>query len=115
MRNELDNQGVGECSKPMWSGMGIPAGHCGKPAYGKQIQGKTFRNRFTNEIMSVDGRCTLFVPRLACPNHGGPRVRTFMDGNKWCAVKPDFVDLMESPAGFGDTREEAIKELGVSE
>lgn len=39
-----------------------------------------------------------------------------MDGNQWCATREDFVDLQESPAGFGDTCLEALaalcKELG---
>jgi len=29
------------------------------------------------------------------------------DGNQWCAVGPDFINLQESPAGFGDTQKEA--------
>ena len=33
------------------------------------------------------------------------------DGNKICAVRPDFLDLMKSPAGFGETAEEAMAEL----
>jgi hypothetical protein len=33
------------------------------------------------------------------------------DGNSWVAVGPDFVDLQRSPAGFGDTQEEAVREL----
>ncbi|HWE19947.1 MAG TPA: hypothetical protein VG758_22660 [Hyphomicrobiaceae bacterium] len=32
-------------------------------------------------------------------------------GDTWCAVGPEFVDLQRSPAGFGNTREEAVKEL----
>ena len=27
----------------------------------------------------------------------------FKDGNSWCAVGPNFVDLQESVAGFGGT------------
>jgi len=39
----------------------------------------------------------------------------FRDGDQWCATGKDFVDLQESPAGFGDTKGEAIRELlGVS-
>jgi hypothetical protein len=33
------------------------------------------------------------------------------DGGVWCAVGPDFLDLVQSPAGFGNTREEAVREL----
>jgi len=35
----------------------------------------------------------------------------FADGNMWCAVRPEFTDLMESPAGFGETQELARLEL----
>ncbi len=38
------------------------------------------------------------------------------DGNAWCATRRDFVNLQESPAGFGSTALEAMaalcKELG---
>jgi hypothetical protein len=34
-----------------------------------------------------------------------------MDGDVWLAVGPEFVDLQRSPAGFGNTREEAVREL----
>jgi hypothetical protein len=33
------------------------------------------------------------------------------DRGVWLAVGPEFVDLVRSPAGFGDTREEAVREL----
>jgi hypothetical protein len=33
------------------------------------------------------------------------------DGDAWCAVGPEFLDLQMSPAGFGDTKEEAVKTL----
>lgn len=32
----------------------------------------------------------------------------FKDGNAWCAVGPNFVNLQESDAGFGDTPERAF-------
>lgn len=35
----------------------------------------------------------------------------FMDGNQWCATTPEFVNLQESPAGFGDTPSAAIEKL----
>jgi hypothetical protein len=34
-----------------------------------------------------------------------------MDGDKWCAKSPSFVDLQESPAGFGGTCLAALSEL----
>ncbi len=33
------------------------------------------------------------------------------DGDKWCATYTDFINLQESPAGFGDTQEEAKADL----
>jgi hypothetical protein len=35
----------------------------------------------------------------------------FKDGNMWCCVHGDFVNLQESPAGFGKTFEEALANL----
>lgn len=35
----------------------------------------------------------------------------FMDGDKWMAVRGDFINLAESPAGFGDTMTQAMNEL----
>jgi hypothetical protein len=32
----------------------------------------------------------------------------FRDGKRWCAVRPDFVDLQASPSGFGAGPEQAI-------
>ena len=34
-----------------------------------------------------------------------------MDGNQWCAHYEDFINLQESPCGFGDTQEKARQEL----
>lgn len=35
------------------------------------------------------------------------------DGSKWMAVYEDFINLVESHAGFGDTQEEAVNALKV--
>jgi hypothetical protein len=44
-------------------------------------------------------------------------IRLDMDGNKWCATGPGFTNLQEFPAGFGDTKLEAMaglaKDMGV--
>ena len=53
---ELDANGVGKCSVPMWSG-GVPAGFCDEPAYGKPLRGGGYG----------------YIPGLACPEHGGPK------------------------------------------
>lgn len=34
-----------------------------------------------------------------------------LDGNQWCAHRKDFINLQESPAGFGLTKLEAMAEL----
>lgn len=104
---ELNEFGEGKCSVPMWQ-MGGPAGFCDEPAYGERPPGKMYRNAWTGEEMRLDGRYNGYVPGLACHGHGGPEFRTFVDGNTWCAVKQDFVNLQESRAGFGSTRQEAI-------
>lgn len=108
----LDEYGEGKCSVPMWSG-GCPAGFCDKPAYGTRPPG-VVRRRWDGFEYRDDGLYPGYVPALACPDHGGPSIRTFKDGNAWAAVHPDFRNLQESPAGFGDTPEEAIKALLTS-
>jgi len=35
----------------------------------------------------------------------------YRDGNAWCAVNLDFINLQESPVGFGPTIEEAFAAL----
>ena len=37
--------------------------------------------------------------------------RLIKDGTAWCATPPGFIDLQSSPAGFGDTQEQAVKAL----
>ena len=38
-------------------------------------------------------------------------IRVFKDGTAWCAVYSDFKSLHESPAGFGHTRDDAVRDL----
>ena len=35
----------------------------------------------------------------------------FRDGNTWCCVWGDFINVQESPVGFGDTQDEACMAL----
>lgn len=35
----------------------------------------------------------------------------YLDGNMWCAVDSDFINLQESNAGFGTTPVEALTNL----
>lgn len=105
-----DNEtGEGKCSVPMWMG-GCPAGTCGERAFGKRPNSRIHRAWWGDE-MREDGRYNGHVPNLACPMHGGPRERVFKDGNSFCAVMPDFINLQESIAGFGPTQEVAVIEL----
>lgn len=107
----VDELGFGKCSVPMWSG-GCPAGFCDQPAFGNFIPGEQFRDG-QGEMRRYDGKYNGYVPGLACVRHSGPAERVFMDGNAWCAVLPDFIDLQASPAGFGATPEEARLALAV--
>lgn len=38
-------------------------------------------------------------------------IKIYMDGNAFCATRSDFINLQESPCGFGDNYLEAISEL----
>ena len=38
-------------------------------------------------------------------------MRTYKDGDQWCAVGSNFVNLQESTAGFGNTRDDAVEHL----
>lgn len=35
----------------------------------------------------------------------------FKDGDAWCCVRGDFIDLQQSPAGFGETMDAALNSL----
>ena len=105
----LNADGIGKCSVPMWMG-GCPAGFCDNDAYGAPLPAETYRTSW-GEIKRWDGRPVMHISGLACPQHGGPKTRVYKDGSAWCAVHPDFINLQESPAGFGDTPEAARKAL----
>lgn len=108
--NKLNADGIGRCSVPMWMN-GCPSGHCDEPAYGERPVCRQWYNAYSGDMMREDGRYSGYVPDLACSMHGGPTSRVFMDGNAWCAVRPDFINLQESPAGFGETPEAARNQL----
>ena len=109
----LGDDGTGKCSVPMWAG-GAPAGFCDRTAYGDPIPATNrILNIHTGLMQRIDGRYDGFVPGLACPGHGGPKTRVFIDGNQYCAVSRDFTNLQESPAGFGDTPAKARAQLAL--
>ena len=39
------------------------------------------------------------------------RAKLFKDGDQWCVARADFINLQESPAGFGSTCLEALADL----
>lgn len=41
----------------------------------------------------------------------GNGVQVYKDGDSWCAVNADFINIQESHIGFGDTPDEAVKDL----
>ena len=101
----LDENGRGLCSVPMFCGG--PAGFCDQEAFGEPPPTRWVWSHAQGRTVREDGRYSGYVPALACPAHGGPRTRVFRDGDAWCAVRADFTNLQESPAGFGDAPETA--------
>lgn len=55
-------------------------------------------------VESIEGKGDRFFTAEVAP-------KTYRDGDQWCAVMADFINLQESPAGFGDTREDARQDL----
>lgn len=111
---QVNELGEGKCSVPMWCN-GMDAGFCDRPAYGERPPAGKVIRRFDGSDYRLDGLYAGYVPGLACSIHGGPSVRTFMDGDAWCAVGPDFINLQESHAGFGPAREAAIAALRLNQ
>lgn len=96
---------TGKCSVPLFGGYG-PEGFCDRPAYGEQYQGRLSQFFGNNRAP--------YAPSLCCKIHGGAGeedVRMIRDGNMWCAFDPDFENLQESVAAFGETQEIALANL----
>jgi hypothetical protein len=107
--HETLTNGVGKCSVPMWIG-GAPGGFCDQPAFGERPPGVT-KTRWDGYEYRDDGRYPGYVPALACPVHGGPRLVTQQDGNAWMAALPGFTNVQECETGWGDTEETAVADL----
>ena len=103
----------GKCSRPMWQ-MGMQC-FCDEPAWGEQYtEGSTHAPFYDPPGRGPSGNYQPYVPSLACKGHGGPGpddIRFVRDGNMWCAFMPDFENLQESHAGFGETQAEAERDL----
>ena len=41
----------------------------------------------------------------------GTGIQVKKDGDQWCATQSDFINLQESPAGFGNSPKEAVDAL----
>lgn len=116
---ETELKPEGTCRVPMWMG-GLPAGHCGEPAWGEYIPGPTFKDAWTGEVRRLDGKYHGYVSGLACPKHGGPEPgapRVLQDGYSdqgrpmYFAFYPDFINLQESPAAFSTKPWVAVEKL----
>lgn len=60
--------------------------------------------------------CPCSADNFACsagpiPDWWNTGVQVYMDGDMWCAVGPDFINLQESHAGFGKTPRAAVDAL----
>lgn len=93
LHKELNDQGYGKCSIPMWQG-GMPAGFCDHIAFG--FRTKEGKRRY-------DG----YVMYLACYGHGGPQYNQsipkdaphhFGDPCIYCGIPYDDVAVGPCPA-----------------
>jgi hypothetical protein len=74
---------LGLCSVPMWRS-GLPAGICGKKAYGYRPPSRQWMNYASGEMMRTDLKYNGYVPGLACSTHGGPDAKEVV--MKGCSV-----------------------------
>jgi hypothetical protein len=72
----VDANGVGKCSVPMWSG-GVPGGFCDDVAYGRQEPNQRRYGELDWQRKWIAGYCS----GLACYAHGGPSCQTTRSGN----------------------------------
>lgn len=61
----------------------------------------------------VKGKCPGHAKSMATAGSGIPAeaVCFFRDGDRWCCVHGDFLNLQQSPAGFGYSFDEALADL----
>ena len=68
-------------------------------------------------LKATPARVNELAARWACDDAdadeyaGRIGVALSLDGNAWCATRKDFINLQESPAGFGATKLEAMAGL----
>ena len=68
---------------------------------------RDFQSCFHDFIEAEDGK--VHIKMKATLKEKG--IKIYKDGNKWCAVFEDFIDLQESIAGFGETPALALSAL----
>lgn len=102
-------QGTDYCSgEPSHKLLG-PCPDCGSPTFD---YGGGWRCTESNCNRNADNP----APSVgAKPDWWDTDINVYMDGDLWCATRDGFVDLMESPAGFGDTPHKAVSELMKNE
>jgi len=79
---------------------------------GKITQSLSINKPETNGFAAIEVVEPLFTHRYASDEYNIYRI--YLDGDMWCAVGPNFVDLQESKAGFGKTPNEAIADLLIT-
>lgn len=49
------------------------------------------------------------------PDWWNTDIQVYLDGDKWCAVGKDFINIQESSCGFGDTPRDAVNDLRTNQ
>lgn len=82
-----------------------PCPQCGNPTFdyggGWRCKDPYCRCSYTNPIPNMG----------PAPDWWDTDINVILDGQSWCARRDNFVDLMESPVGFGRTPKEAVENL----
>lgn len=79
-----------------------------------------YQHNFHNSHDGCRGHAFSYGGAWVCNDCGGDKldrpwwiIKVMKDGNAWCCIGEDFINLQESECyAFGDTREEAIKNYG---
>ena len=100
----LDTWTYGEDARSAYQYLG-PCPECGRITYS-----------YGGNWACVNFLCKHSAERLVVRNEPRPEwwlkgIKVCLDGDTWMATGPDFVDLQESPAGFGQTPREAVANL----
>ena len=85
---------------------------------------ETALHRLNREVDAIEERAERRAAMRAIAAMGAPpeaqsgipahAACLFKDGDAWCCVRGDFINLQESPAGFGTNMQEALNALSVA-